>query len=105
MANLSYEINPSHSITINDVQTGSKRYSTSTAPEELVTEFEKLQRVSLKNVLGISYRFRQNQKWNINVFGKISKNRWKLFRNPSYYNFHFVPASPDELHQQDYKGQ
>ncbi len=70
MANLSYDINPSHSITINDVQTGSKRYSTSTAPEELVTEFEKLRRVSLKNVLGISYRFRQNQKWNINVFGK-----------------------------------
>jgi outer membrane cobalamin receptor len=70
MANLSYEINPSHSIIINDVQTGSKRYSTSTAPEELVTEFEKLRRVSLKNVLGISYRFRQNQKWNVNVFGK-----------------------------------
>lgn len=70
MANLSYEFNPSHSITINDVQTGSKRYSTSTAPEELVTEFEKLRRLSFKNVLGISYRFRQLQKWNINVFGK-----------------------------------
>lgn len=70
MANLSYEINPSHSITINDVQTGSKRYSTSTAPVELVTEFEKLRRLSFKNVLGISYRFRQDQKWNINVFGK-----------------------------------
>ena len=70
MVNLSYDINPSHSITINDVQTGSKRYSTSTAPEELVTEFEKLRRLSFKNVLGISYRFRQSQKWNINVFGK-----------------------------------
>lgn len=70
MANLSYEINPSHSFTINDVQTGSKRYSTSTAPLEQVTEFEKLRRLSYKNVLGVSYRFRQHQKWNVNVFGK-----------------------------------
>lgn len=70
MANVSYEINPSHSFTINDVQTGSKRYSTSTAPVELVTEFEKLRRLSYKNVLGISYRFRQAQKWNVNVFAK-----------------------------------
>lgn len=70
MANISYEISPSHSITINDVQTGSKRYSTSTAPVELVTEFEKLRRLSYKNVLGVSYRFRQLNKWNVNVFGK-----------------------------------
>ncbi|MBB4802124.1 outer membrane receptor protein involved in Fe transport [Flavobacterium nitrogenifigens] len=70
MANISYEISPSHSFTINDVQTGSKRYSTSTAPLELVTEFEKLRRLSYKNVLGVSYRFRQLNKWNVNVFAK-----------------------------------
>jgi len=70
MANVSYEINPAHAFTINDVQTGSERSITSTASEELLTEFEKMRRLSLKNVLGLSYRFRPNKQWNVNVFGK-----------------------------------
>jgi outer membrane receptor protein involved in Fe transport len=70
MANLSYAINAAHAFTINDVQTGSTRKITSTASEEVLTEFEKLRRISLKNVLGISYRYRPNKQWNVNVFGK-----------------------------------
>ena len=70
MANASYEINKAHAFTLNDVQTGSTRKTTSTAPEEVLSEFEKLRRVSLKNVLGLSYRYRPNKQWNVNVFGK-----------------------------------
>lgn len=70
MANISYAISETHAITINDVQTGSVRKITSTASEELLTAYEKLRRISLKNVLGISYRYRPGRHWNINVFGK-----------------------------------
>jgi len=70
MANVSYAIHDAHAITINDVQSGSTRKITSTASEEVLTEFEKLRRSSLKNVLGLSYRYTQSKKWNINVFGK-----------------------------------
>ncbi|WP_447640746.1 MULTISPECIES: TonB-dependent receptor plug domain-containing protein [Chitinophagaceae] len=69
-ANISYRINDKHAITINDVQTGSIRKITSNASEEDLSEYEKLRRVSLKNILGISYRYRYSRQWNINVFGK-----------------------------------
>jgi len=70
MANVSYAINDRHAITINDVQTGSTRKITSTASEEVLTEYEKLRRKNFKNVLGVAYNIRQSQRWNINVFGK-----------------------------------
>lgn len=87
MANVSYEINEANAITINDVQTGSERKITSTASEELLTEYEKLRRMSFKNVLGVSYRYRPSQKWNINVFGK---NYYQKVKGP--YN------AADEAH-------
>jgi len=67
---VSYAINDAHAFTINDTQTGSERSITSTASEEVLTEFEKLRRLSLKNVLGVSYRFRPSRQWNVNIFGK-----------------------------------
>lgn len=69
-ANVSYRIDDRHSITINDVQSGSVRKITSDAPEEQLGEYEKLRRLSLKNVLGVSYRYRQSRSWNTDLFAK-----------------------------------
>lgn len=69
-ANVSYRINDHHSITINDVQSGSVRKITSDAPLEQLSEYEKLRRISLKNVLGVSYRYRQSRSWNTDLFAK-----------------------------------
>lgn len=69
-ANISYRINDQHAIIINDVQTGYARKIQSDAPEDQLSEYEKLRRVSMKNVLGVSYRYRYSRKWNIDLFGK-----------------------------------
>ncbi len=69
-ANISYRINEKHGITINDVQTGYVRKIQSDAPEEQLTEYEKLRRISVKNILGVSYRYRHSQSWNVDIFGK-----------------------------------
>jgi outer membrane receptor protein involved in Fe transport len=79
MANVSYELNQAHAITLNDVQSGSTRKITSTATEEALSEYEKLRRLSLKNVLGLNYRYRPNKQWNISVFGK---NYYQKVRGP-----------------------
>ena len=69
-ANVSYRINEKHAVTINDVQTGYVRKIQSDLPEEQLSEFEKMRRISYKNVLGVSYRYRHSRSWNVNVFGK-----------------------------------
>lgn len=69
-ANVSYRINEHHSVTVNDVQSGSVRKITSDAPPEQLSEYEKLRRISLKNVLGVSYRYRQSRSWNTDLFAK-----------------------------------
>lgn len=91
-ANISYRINDKHAITINDVQTGYARKIQSDAPEEQLSEYEKLRRVSMKNVLGISYRYRYSRKWNLDVFGK---NYYQQVKGP--YN------AADEAHP-DWQG-
>ncbi|SEA06450.1 Outer membrane receptor proteins, mostly Fe transport [Arachidicoccus rhizosphaerae] len=68
--NLSYRINKVHSFTVNDAQTGYARKIESDLPEEQLSEFEKMRRKSLKNVLGLAYRFRPNNNWNTNLFVK-----------------------------------
>lgn len=69
-ANISYRITDKHAITINDVQTGYVRKIQSDAPEDQLSEYEKLRRVSLKNILGVSYRYRHSRNWNADIFGK-----------------------------------
>jgi len=69
-ANVSYRISERHAVTVNDVQTGYVRKIESDLPEESLSEFEKMRRISFKNVLGMSYRYRHNRNWNVNAFGK-----------------------------------
>jgi outer membrane receptor protein involved in Fe transport len=69
-ANLSYRITEKHSVSVNNTYNGSQRKITSTAPEEELSGYEKMRRISTKNVLGLSYIYRHNRNWNINVFGK-----------------------------------
>lgn len=80
MANLSYRINGNHAITLNDIHSGFVRNIVSDLPEESLTEYEKLKRYSLKNVLGLSYRYRHSERWNVNVFGK---NYFQQVKGPS----------------------
>lgn len=68
--NITYQINERHSISINDVQSGStRRMSAIIAPEDL-TAIDTMRRLSLKNVLGMSYRYRHSRNWNSNLFVK-----------------------------------
>lgn len=78
-ANASYRINDHHSVTVNDVHSGSIRKITSDAPLEQLSEYEKLRRLSLKNVLGVSYRYRQSRSWNTDLF---AKNYFQKVRGP-----------------------
>jgi len=79
MANVSYELNEKNAFTLNDVQSGSVRSINSTASVEALTEYERLRRLSMKNVLGLNYRYRPTQHWNISVFGK---NYYQKVRGP-----------------------
>ncbi|MCR4029768.1 MULTISPECIES: TonB-dependent receptor [Flavobacterium] len=70
-ANLNYRINNKHSISINDVITGYERKNDITVSSaELGVTYDNMRRISQKNVLGLSYRYRFNEKWNFDLFGK-----------------------------------
>ena len=69
-ANINYQITEKHSVSINDVQSRSVRKMSSDVPLDEQTIIESLRRLSLKNVLGISYQYRHSRNWNVNVFGK-----------------------------------
>lgn len=69
-ANINYRIDEKHSVSINDMQSGSNRRISTNLPEEDLSELETMRRLSLKNVLGVSYRYRHSRAWNVNVFGK-----------------------------------
>lgn len=70
-ANLNYRINDKHSISINDVVTGYERKNEVTVTSaELGVTYDNMRRISQKNVLGASYRYRFSEKWNIDAFGK-----------------------------------
>lgn len=68
--NVNYQITEKHSIAVNDVQTGSHRKTDSNLPLDEMTELDRMRRLSTKNVLGVSYRYRHNRNWNVNFFGK-----------------------------------
>ncbi len=70
-ANISYQINHKHSIGINNVISGYRRKNTDAAAiAEPGTVLDTIQRTNLKNVLGLSYRYRHNEKWTTNLILK-----------------------------------
>lgn len=44
-------------------------------PVEEITPADSMRRTSLKNTLGVSYRYTHNQRWNANLFAKHYLNR------------------------------
>ncbi|MXN90701.1 TonB-dependent receptor [Flavobacterium sp. Sd200] len=70
-ANLNYRINDSHSVSINDVISGYERKNEmAVTSAELGATYDNMRRVSQKNVLGISYCYRYNNRWNLDLFAK-----------------------------------
>lgn len=69
-ANIGYRINDKHSVAVNDVITGFERKNETNVSAEAGTTTDNMRRMNQKNVLGASYRYRHNQNWNFNLFGK-----------------------------------
>lgn len=67
-----YSLAEAHSFVFNHVLTGFKRETVAFADPDLANNVEAslIDKVSLKNISGLSYRFRYNHAWNISVFGK-----------------------------------
>jgi outer membrane receptor protein involved in Fe transport len=69
--NLNYRINDNNSFSINNVISN---YERKNADQVAVADAESandyMRRANLKNVLGASYVYRYNDKWNTNIFGK-----------------------------------
>lgn len=75
-ANIGYRINERHSIALNDVISGYVRKPVlEEIPLDERTPADSMRRTSLKNTLGISYRFTYNRKWNTNLFAKHYLNK------------------------------
>lgn len=75
-ANIGYRINQQHSISINNVISGYVRKPVlDEIPVEERSARDSMDRTSLKNTAGLSYRFTYNRKWNTNVFAKHYLNR------------------------------
>ncbi len=69
--NVGYQITKKHAISINDVFTGYNRVNKDAAAvAEPGSVLDTIARTNTKNVLGISYRFTPNNKWNFNAFLK-----------------------------------
>ncbi|KQS30895.1 TonB-dependent receptor [Dyadobacter sp. Leaf189] len=82
-ANLTYQINERHSLTINNVYNTFNR----TGEDELFPDAEKFEqpRINRKNVLGLGYKFDYNERWNTSVFVKrfTQNNKYSVSYNPS----------------------
>lgn len=75
-ANISYQFSEKHSLAINDVLTGYERKNADrVAVADVYSAIDTMRRVSLKNVLGASYRYQHNKNWNANLFGKYYYQR------------------------------
>lgn len=72
---LNYRISDKHSLSANNTLTGYERKSNIPASAELGVSYDNIRRISNKNVLGLSYRYRYSEKWNIDVFGKNYQQR------------------------------
>ncbi|MDR2121487.1 MAG: TonB-dependent receptor plug domain-containing protein [Flavobacteriaceae bacterium] len=69
--NLSYAVNEKHTFFINNVLTGYERKNNDkVAVAEIGSTLDTMRRANLKDILGLSYRYRHNDKWNTNLFGK-----------------------------------
>lgn len=69
-ANLNYNINEKHSISMNDVYSHFTRKPSASLSQEELDATDLMRRVNIKNVLGLSYRYRYSRNWNTNFFGK-----------------------------------
>lgn len=74
--NIGYRINRLHSVSANNVISGYVRKPVlAEIPVEEITPADSMRRTSLKNTLGVSYRYTHNQRWNANFFAKHYFNR------------------------------
>lgn len=82
-ANLTYQIDARHSITINNVfNTFNRKGTDALYPESAKYEQP---RINTKNVLGLGYKFDYNERWNTSVFLKqfSQHNKYSVSYNPS----------------------
>lgn len=71
-ANIAYDINEKHALAINNVITGYERKNADrVAVQDVYSAIDTMRRANLKNVTGVSYRYRHNAAWNTNFFGKF----------------------------------
>ena len=68
--NLSYRLNDLHSVVLNNVLSSFDRNTRATSQDMSVIATDTMPKVSMKNVLGLSYMLNYNDKWNVSVFGK-----------------------------------
>jgi outer membrane receptor protein involved in Fe transport len=68
--NTNYRINNFHSFSLNNVFTSFDRNTRATPQDATVVATDTMPKVSMKNILGVSYKLNYNNKWNISVFGK-----------------------------------
>jgi len=82
-ANVTYQIDPRHSLTINNVYNTFNREG----EDELFPNAEKYEqpKINKKNVLGIGYKFDYSERWNTSVFVKhfSQNNKYSVSYNPS----------------------
>ncbi|MDR6805282.1 outer membrane cobalamin receptor [Dyadobacter sp. BE34] len=82
-ANVTYQIDPRHSVTINNVFNTFNRKG----EDELFPESAKYEqpRVNRKNVLGLGYKFDYNERWNTSLFLKhfSQNNKFSVSYNPT----------------------
>ncbi|MEH0153507.1 TonB-dependent receptor [Limibacter armeniacum] len=70
-ANLTYSPNDKHHFALNNVfSTYARKNTDEKATAETGAAIDSIKRSNLKNVLGISYRYQVNKKWNTAAFGK-----------------------------------
>ena len=65
-----YRVNDRHSFTLNDVLTSYDRNTRATANDAAVSATDTMPKISQKNVLGLSYKYNKDAKWNFSLFGK-----------------------------------
>ncbi|WP_215231935.1 TonB-dependent receptor [Dyadobacter linearis] len=82
-ANVTYQIGPRHSLTVNNVYNTFNRKG----EDELFPDAEKFEqpRINKKNVLGLGYKFDYSERWNTSAFVKhfSQNNKYSISYNPS----------------------
>jgi outer membrane receptor protein involved in Fe transport len=82
-ANLTYQLNEKHSLTVNNVYNTFNRKG----KDALYPDADKYEqpRTNAKNVLGLGYKFDYSQRWNTSIFVKhfSQRNKFSVSYNPS----------------------